>query len=117
MLNEIQKNTEQTKLCTDEIQKTKDEVRAAKVNMVSQEWLLATFGDILKLAGNLNAHNTGNHNSTTIDNMMIDKENSKRKNSEDSLDAFDYDKENIGIGGNQTNCTNNQSELFGNRHP
>jgi hypothetical protein len=117
MLNEIQKNTEQTKLCTVELQKTKDEVKAAKGNMVSQEWLLETFGDLLKLAGNLNNHSTSNHNHTTTDNMMLEKENCKRKNSEDSLDAFDYDKENIGIGGNQTNCNNAQSEVVGNRYP
>jgi hypothetical protein len=38
MINEIQKNTEQTKLFTIELQSTKKEVREAKINMVSQAW-------------------------------------------------------------------------------
>jgi hypothetical protein len=117
MFAEMRKTKEKTNETNNEAM----EIKAQMTTRATQGWILETFGELLSITKHIKSqfpvkeNNTLSHN----DNMMIDKDTNKWNNAGITHNEYDSDsdKENNGLGGNQSNCKYSKSDWFGINSP
>jgi hypothetical protein len=115
IFTEIRKTNDKSNQNNNELR----EIKAQISTMATQGWILETFGELLSVTKHIKSQFPvkEQHGNKSNNNMILDKETNKRHNAEFTCDDYDSDKENNGLGGNQTKCKYSKSDYFGNCSP